>query len=442
MEDKPLSGKTRRRISDGELSVRVCEVLDQLGYSQSMVEHRREAWREANGIVNSTGQNPTILIAGSKAEGFTAPSESDTDRVFLDNYTMCRIPEDDSPTLSNTKCEFTMDKEHCHPGHFRLEQKEAGAYECLNIKQALFVHDNGRTFVSSEKYRTSYMQDKTKETISGPALTGCNEYYSWDFVYAFPCTSQQQLLAEWINRPRHHNWPTPDLIAEVPKLEAQMVPVGCKSSEHKDIEWRVCFIPSEQRLTNSWEENQYKIYILLKLIKKSQLKPISEEISSYVLKNIMLWYTEQNPRHIFQKEHLLQNVILCLKNLKEAINTNHLPYYMIPGRNLLTGKISLELKQQLIEKVKELIQEGPNVILRLPKVQAALKMSPAELAERGRWRDELEKLALERWNIWLTHWRPGMETEELPFPNKIDELAWQDPDYIRVDEKMNDMYSL
>ncbi|XP_052800202.1 uncharacterized protein LOC128231427 isoform X2 [Mya arenaria] len=434
MEDRPLKGIREGKSSDEELSVHVCEVLDQLGYSQTMVKHRRESWREGAAKWNEKGQNPTVIIAGSKGEGLTPPNESDTDRMFQDNYTVCRIPEDDSLTLPDTHYEFTMDREHCHPGHFRLELKHTGTSENSNIQQALFVHEDGRTFISSEKYTISQIKDKTKETISGPALKEYNELYIWDHVHAFPCTSQQQLLSEWINRPRHHNWPTPDMIAEVSKLQAQMVPVGCKSSEHKDIEWRVCFIPGEQRLTDSWNENHFKIYILLKWINNSHLKPICDEISSYILKNIMLWYTEQNPAKIFTKKNLLQNVFSCLKNLQEAIQaSNHLPYYMIPARNLLSGRVSPEQQQQLIAKLEELIQEGPCTILRCPKVEAARQMSSVKLAEKGCWRDKLEKLGLQRWRIWETYWRPGMKQEE------IGQLARGNPHYIRVEEKMNDM---
>ncbi|XP_052819428.1 uncharacterized protein LOC128245342 [Mya arenaria] len=407
-------------------------MLDHIGYSQSMVHDRRAAWREHDAIMSGKRQATTEITAGSKGEGFTAPFESDTDCVILSNNTLCRLPDDDTVQLPDTHYEFIMDYEHCHPGHFRLELKHTGTLEISNIEEALFVHDNGRTFISSAKYRKSFI-DKTNETVSGPALTGCTEYLSWDHVYAFPCTSQQQLLSEWINRPRHHHWPSSDLISEVSELQAQMVPVGCKSSEHKDIEWRVCFIFSEQKLTDSWNGKQYKVYILLKLLTKSQLKPINDVISSYLLKNIMLWFTEQNPTQIFKKQHLFQNVISCLRNLKDAIHANYLPYYMVPSRNLLTGRMIPDQQQQLIAKLDELIQEGPLVIMRCPKVLTALNMSPTELARKGRWRNKLEKLYLQRENIWPTYWWPGMETK------RLHQLVWSDPHYASMRDKLRKM---
>ncbi|XP_052790656.1 uncharacterized protein LOC128224719 [Mya arenaria] len=429
--------KRRRgeRSSDEELSVRVCWVLDQLGYSQSMVLHRRvtcKKW-EVIGSINIISQyNTTIITAGSKGEGFAAPFESDSDTVLLYMYSVCKTPGDDSLTLPDTHYEFTMDSEHCHPGHFRLELTQSGTTGKSNIQQALFVHDNGKTYISSEKYVTSFIKDND-QTVSGPAITGCSKYSSWDHVNSFRCTSQQQLLSQWINRQRHHNWPTQDLIEEASKLEAQMVPVGCKGSEHKNIEWRVCFILSVQKLTDSWNENQYKIYILLKLIKKSQLKPISDEISSYLMKNIVLWFTEQNPAKIFKKKYLLQNVMNCLRNLQDAIKANHLPFYMLPDRNLLIGRINPEQQQLLIEKLGDLIEEGPRVILRCPKVSKALEMSPAELAKKNRWREKLEKLWLEGMNIWFTYWSLNKEGVE------INKEAWRNPHYIRLYDRIHGM---
>ncbi|XP_052789313.1 uncharacterized protein LOC128223899 [Mya arenaria] len=193
------------RGSDEELSVRVCEALDQLGYSQSMVEHRRKARRKWDVIVNKTDHYITKIVAGSKGEGSTALLESDIDIVQQNNYSVCETPGDDPLTLPDTHYKFTMDSEHCHPGHFRLELTHKGTPDNSKIQQALFVHDNGKTYVSSEKYRTTFIEDKTQETVSGPAITGCNAYQSWDHVYAFRCTRQQPLLWQWMSRPRHHN---------------------------------------------------------------------------------------------------------------------------------------------------------------------------------------------------------------------------------------------
>ncbi|WAR30507.1 hypothetical protein MAR_033049, partial [Mya arenaria] len=114
---------------------------------------------------------------------------------------------------------------------------------------------------------------------SGPALTLTHQSINTDTVIALPI--QQQMLSEWISRPRHHSWPSPELKQEISKLGAYLVPVGCKGSETKHMEWRVGFI-GEQKLTDSFTECQYKLYNVLKFLMKTELKPICDEMSSYI----------------------------------------------------------------------------------------------------------------------------------------------------------------
>ncbi|WAR30234.1 LOW QUALITY PROTEIN: hypothetical protein MAR_032776 [Mya arenaria] len=195
------------------------------------------------------------------------------------------------------------------------------------------------------------MNSNCQSTISGPALTKHDGYSSSDIVFAFQCICQRQLLFEWIHRPRQHTWPSRELMQAIPKLPAYLVPapVGCKSSENKHMEWRVCFT-GEQKLIESFTESQYKLYILLKLINKHELKSICEDMSSYVMKNIVFWLVESKAQHFFTRENLFVELISSLHMLQQAIRDNHLFYYMIAGRNLLKGIIKPAEQRKLIEK--------------------------------------------------------------------------------------------
>ncbi|XP_052777436.1 uncharacterized protein LOC128214812 isoform X1 [Mya arenaria] len=416
-----------------ELSERVCEVLDHLGYSESIVMFRREIWRQRDLQRNSQEKHRTRITAGSKMEGFSAPCESDTDYVFLDNYTVCALVGDTSHTPPESLTALSLHAEQCSPGHFWLELKHTGSVENMNIQKALFIHEDGRKFLSSYEFRKSFILNDKIESISGPALTKSNEYHSWDHVFAFRCTSQQQLLMEWASRPRPHGWPSPGLVREVLQQDAQIVPVGCKSSGNKDVQWRACFIPSEKKLSDSWNEFQYKMYILLKFLKKTELKPISDEMSSYLMKNVMFWFVEGKPLDVFTKSTLLVNVQSCLKMFLKALKDNHLSYYMIPGRNLLTGRISPQQRHKLIVKLDELIQEGPRIVFRCPRVVEVLQLPPSELEGKGCWRDKLERLFRASENIGWSHWRPGMTREE------VDRCTWADPDFTAIKDLMADM---
>ena len=399
-------------MEDKELSCKVSCVMDHLGYGLDIAKHRRETYREIDRKVNSENQYWTRIKAGSKGEGLSCFYESDHDTLHVDHYTVCTL-EGDKRSFPETYTVFTMLNGELHPGHYELKRKQQGTMLDLEIAQAMVLDsESGDAYISSELYTKARRKDKLGEisfdeqvaSIAGPSVPGTDGKVTWDSVHAFRCVCQQQLLQEWINRPRHHNWPPPDLVEEIAQVEAQLVPVGCKGSENRGMEWRVCFIPSELKLSESWNEAQYKLYILLKMINKATLKPICEEMSSYILKNIVFWMAEAKSRESFTSETLLNNLTSSLEMLEQCIQKNELFYYMIRSRNLLTGRLGPKVREQLCDKLKELIREGPNVVLRCQKVNNAIQhLTPAELEEKGRLRDDLERMALLKETIWNLH---------------------------------------
>ncbi|XP_052806981.1 uncharacterized protein LOC128236150 [Mya arenaria] len=244
------------------MSVRVSEVLDQLGYSESMVRYRCEATERLDRLLNRHRTDYLGITIGSKQEGYCCPFESDRDVMFIHETVVCRLQEDGTSSLPDTLTEFIMDNEYCNPGYYRLE-----------------------------------------------------------------------------------------------------------------------------------------------LIRKAK-----EEDSNLVV-----------------------NIISCVKVLQQSIRDNFLPYYMIPDRNLLRGRINLTQRHHLIAKLDMLIQEGPLVIMRCPKVRLALQMPSAELIKQGRWRDKLEKLWVEMWNMWWAYCLPGIEVEEMF------RQAGRSHSFINVWQEMNDL---
>ncbi|XP_052789227.1 uncharacterized protein LOC128223837 isoform X3 [Mya arenaria] len=72
---------------------------------------------------------------------------------------------------------------------------------------------------------------------------------------------------------------------------------------------------------------------------------------------------------------------------------------LISERNLLQERIADPEQQQLTDQLDDLI-EHPMQIFKCPKLQSALTVTRSELAEKGRWRYNLEELYLKRANIW------------------------------------------
>ncbi|KAH3865722.1 hypothetical protein DPMN_028764 [Dreissena polymorpha] len=232
---------------------------------------------------------------------------------------------------------------------------------------------------------------------AGPSIpTTVLGYLHNDTVHALPyyCPS---ILSKWAARPRH--WPPPEAVQRVVSLGAVLTPVGFKASEYQHVEWRVCFNAGEIELISNLNDTQTKLYVLLKMIKNDVLHPRKKEVSSYTLKNIVLWMAENNPQASFHKKSILQWLHEALDALRVALITLELPYYMIPERNLMaTSGLDGEQQRTWISTITDMLNEGPKMILRLPKIRKALIAHPEPFRWYSGRRIELELLQLMRMN--------------------------------------------
>ncbi|KAH3796125.1 hypothetical protein DPMN_149692 [Dreissena polymorpha] len=186
------------------------------------------------------------------------------------------------------------------------------------------------------------------------------------------------------------------------------------------MEWRICFNTGEVELVNNLNDTHTKVYVLLKMILKNVLRPRKKEITSYVMKNIVLWQAENNPQNKFNARSLFHWLHDGLKELKTAIVTQQLSYYMIPERNLKAAS-DLHAKQQSkwVADITDMMAEGPRVILRLPKIRQAIIASPEPMLWFSKMRMVLEMLWLERLNRFLScgYWMVGESDDILELIN-------------------------
>ncbi|KAH3787321.1 hypothetical protein DPMN_165442 [Dreissena polymorpha] len=160
----------------------------------------------------------------------------------------------------------------------------------------------GRGLLSSDLYfnqwlNLTYKEDIVQHERAGPSTPRTEDGISHqDLVHTlhFYCPS---ILIGWAAR--HRNWPSPDVVQEVVSLGAFVSPVGVKGSDNEHVEWRMCFNAGENVLVNNLTETQMKLYVLLKMEKKDVLKPRKKEVTSFTVKNIVLWIARS---HCFMKE--------------------------------------------------------------------------------------------------------------------------------------------
>ncbi|XP_052801032.1 uncharacterized protein LOC128231845 [Mya arenaria] len=408
------------------LSNAIFQVMDHLGYSLEMVQKRRAMYREIDAAANLNDESFRRITAGSKAEGIARPYESDYDRLYEDKHVECFISESGiTSSIGSDVTVFEMSGEHCYPGHFKLKLTQEGPQMNHCIRKALVSTPDGNSFISSEMFTSAFKASKDSCSTykewsghpkTGPSIPRSKGLNQEDRVYSFRCISQKKILESWMKRERKH-WPPPALCAQVFQEVAHLVPTGCKGTEHFDMEWRICFM-GELSLTCSLTEVQYKLYILLKMLKKTFLSPVCDGVSSFVMKNTVYWMCEEYPSEFFTPDNLLDAVIIALSKVKKALNDGNFPYFMIPERNLLFNKVTQEQRLQMCSILDTLIADGPRCVLKCEKISQSETLSTKALAENGTRRDRIELLKLATMKERTIVYKSGMTEKE------ILKLAW------------------
>lgn len=380
--------------------------LNKLGYSQSQRKYRQDAYREMDGCVDSAKFKD--LTVGSKGEGITCFYESDRDNIIIDKNVVC-LEDPSMARYFTDKTVFTMNTNFCYPGHTLLILENLGnivdddVYRAIVSLGGKFVLSSDRfTNNNSERQKANFGTILECHELAGPATPVSLNGMDIDNVWSFRCFCPN-ILHQWSTRQRPYNWPSYDLRERVSSLDAFVVASGFSESDNRHLEWRICFNKGEICLMNSLNDCQIKLYIVLKMIVKEILKPKKKEISSFVVKNIVFWLAELYPQDSFQENNLYDWITKALFMLKRSINVNCVPYFMIPGRNLLAGKMQPHLQARLQRRLGKVLSEGPRSLLRCQKLNTGmLLLSPLELGAFGQARDELEMLNIIYFNRCLS----------------------------------------
>ncbi|XP_052240802.1 uncharacterized protein LOC127851221 [Dreissena polymorpha] len=392
------------------VSMEICTIMTRLGYGEMMRRWRVEKYREYDRLknaryLNEQGNAVTCITAGSKAEGLTCYLESDWDILFVLEDVLCVEADINLLTISDDKDVFRMDTmdTRVYPGHCRLLQERPAAHARYDtITKALCDNGYGGVLLSSSvlldeyEYSRSLPHNASAEhhKRAGPSIPDTVDgVLHFDRVIALRC-SCPSILQRWADRRR--NWPSPTIVQKVVSLGALVTPVGFKGSDYKHMEWRICFNTGEAELVNNLNDTQAKVYVILKMILRDIIKPNNKEITSYVLKNIILWQAENTPQTEFHSRSLLYWLHDGLKKLRTAIEKKRLCYYMIPERNLMEACGMHDYQQhKWVADITDMLEEGPNVILRLEKIRKAIVASPEPMMWFSKKRMELEMLHLE-----------------------------------------------
>ena len=170
-----------------------------------------------------------------------------------------------------------------------------------------------------------------------------------DFVLAINCESWPAIAEEWKTRTRM--WPPKCLVDKIVNDGFHVIPKASPGGD-AELEWRLSFSKAELTLAGNRTHVQKKCYYIFKTMFKENLTE-SEIISSYYLKTIMMWATEQNPPEYWREDNIGQAVIGLLDDLYQAVITGYLPHYFIPQNNLLKH-IPIKLLNQEADNILSL----------------------------------------------------------------------------------------
>ncbi|KAH3694496.1 hypothetical protein DPMN_081936 [Dreissena polymorpha] len=321
--------------------------MTRLGYSEEMRRWRVEKHREKNRLHNARPRDETYITAGSKAEGLTCPLESDFDLLIVLNGVICVDAGINLHTIPDDIDVFRMDT-RVYPGHCILLQDRPAHKRWKVIRNSLCDGGYGAILLSSSLFldecsaSTPYpnIVNHERAGLSRPGTLGGVLHVNSVLALRCHCPGIFHRLTA---RPRH--WPSAVIVLKVMSFGDYLTPVGFKGSEHEHMEWRICFNAGETELVNNLNGTHAQVYVMLKMILKDVLRHCKKEITSYVIKNIVLWQAESNPQDEFNARIFFRWLHDGLRELKTAIVTKQLSYYMIPERNLMAAS-GLQDKQQ------------------------------------------------------------------------------------------------
>ncbi|KAL3847904.1 hypothetical protein ACJMK2_018795 [Sinanodonta woodiana] len=351
------------------VSHQLSTILDGVGYSPDDRDMNVRCATEFeifsniyNSIDTSRDRVFRLYMFGSRGEGSTGPGlNSDLD--FLSQDEEYKIVTDLSDCQVGKIYLYMLQDGDIHQGYVKLQP-----IRILPDKShvPLFSLDSTTDSFGVVLLRnTSFFCDNIGYRI-GPAVCWYAELTHGDIVNALRCSQWPGVGNEWLHRRRVHNWPNTHQIQNILKYGCFATPVGHPCSAEKHMEWRLSFSLGERILVRSFGDTDMKVYILLKMVRKTFIQPVLKNaFSSYYCKVCMLWMRERTPSELWCIENILFCLILCIRQLHEWASAGCCPDYLITRNNIYDRKIVGTVRMKLIQILRSLLSDDFRFVLRI-----------------------------------------------------------------------------
>ena len=347
---------------DKELSLKLYEVLDNIGLSAEMRSIREEVATTTEILETLfVPSQHSLYLFGSQSECSTIPAmDSDSDVVWVP--TNMPLVTDVIDCQDSDSFLLVPDS---YPGYAKLQLLRQGRPITIPNDDPMprmvqpnfmFQCDKGNRVCLTRNWPQA-CEDETHR--QGPAMNyHANENLaSVDHIYALECKTWPECASEWLTRERVHGWPSPNLIEECKSMGFLVVQAGHPDCDDSHIQWRISFSRQELLFMREFNVVQMKCYVLLKVIKKEFIqKYIKEEtLTSYHCKTCMFYCIEKSTTDFWVPENLAYCLLMCLKQLMSWVSSDNCPNYFIPGENMFDRIRSESLKKQLLDNLGTIV---------------------------------------------------------------------------------------
>ncbi|XP_053375493.1 uncharacterized protein LOC128547289 [Mercenaria mercenaria] len=368
---------------DKVLSLLLNAELDSVGFNKGAVKRRVEMYNkrsEAKAAATRKLLECDYIeknIVGSRRDGI-AMETSDTDVMQIHHGVTCSSNALDFDK-EDEKCCLLLDCDAAPPGYAFLtlnKHCDSNGKYFKDIENAV-VHRRDRKYLSSEKYMSLMEKQQTASrrgwfggnvvigTRKGPAIPKTLDALGieTDLVGAFS-SSYEEGLKRWKDKERPYNWPSKTDVRSAAQLPVYVVAVGKHGTTDEDLQWRISFNAAEMLLVQSLNDSQTKVFVMMRLLAKHVITPVCPDITSYVVKNVVLHLAEQFPLKEFRRDTLIDRFFDCLKYLRNCIEKQRLPSYMNPERNLLHRKLlDARIVSDTTRTIDNVMERGKETLL-------------------------------------------------------------------------------
>jgi hypothetical protein len=209
------------------------------------------------------------------------------------------------------------------------------------------------------------------ENLHGPCHNFTILSQEYDFALCFYSRHWPLPALPWVDRCLTRAWPSCSALQAIIDDGFHLVPIAHRqTNENSDLEWRISFSQTEQKLVYSMNHCQFLCYGIMKIILKEVI--CDELLCSYFMKTILFWRIQKSSLISWVPSTLLQHVWFCFKSLMQCVYTGYLPNFFIPENNMFAGKVIGAQQMSLYQKLESFYEIGVAFLLHSPTLREIL----------------------------------------------------------------------